>query len=125
MPDPLHLLVVDDEPDSEALFAQHFRRERKEGVLRLSFARSGEAALARILDGERPDCLLILSDIHMPGMNGLELLRSVKSGMPELRVLMVVMKDNDSECRAREYGADECVSMPIDFGELRQKVFSK
>jgi CheY-like chemotaxis protein len=73
-------------------------------------------------EGARPDCLLILSDIHMPGMNGLELLRNVKREAPKLRVLMITMPDDESECRAREHGADDCISKPIDFVNLRQKV---
>ena len=125
MRDPLHLLVVDDEPDIEALFAQFFKRERKDGSLRMSFAHSGEEALVRLRDGARPDCVLILSDIHMPGMNGLELLRRVKDEQLGLRVLMVALPGDESECRAREYGADDCVSKPINFDELRRKVFGQ
>ncbi len=125
MVDPLHLLVVDDEPDIETLFAQRFRRERKDGTLRMSFAHSSEDALVRLRDGARPDCVLILSDIHMPGMNGLELLRRMKDEQPEMRVLMIAMPGDESECRAREYGADDCVSKPLDFDDLRRKVFEQ
>jgi CheY-like chemotaxis protein len=125
MPEPLHLLVVDDEPDIEALFAQRFKRERKDGSLRMSFAHSGEEALVRLHEDARPDCVLILSDIHMPGMNGLELLRRVKSEEPEMRVLMIALPGEESECRAREYGADDCVTKPLDFDDLRRKVFEQ
>jgi CheY-like chemotaxis protein len=122
MPDPLHLLIVDDQPDSEALFNQQFRRERKRGELHMRFARSGEEALAAA--GERePQCALILSDIHMAGMNGLELLQRLKRDHPAVRVVMLTMSNDTSEERARELGADACVTKPIDFTELRRKVF--
>jgi CheY-like chemotaxis protein len=125
MAEPLRLLVVDDDHDSEALFAQRFRRERRDGSLELSFAHSSEDALLRLNAGAKPDCVLILSDIHMPGINGLELLRRVKSEEPGLRVLMIAMSGDESECRAREYGADDCISKPIDFDDLRRKVFDQ
>lgn len=122
MPEPLDLLIVDDEPDSEALFAQQFRRERKSGAMRMRFAQSGEDAMAAV-GAAAPDCVLILSDIHMPGMNGLELLREVKRVSPDLRVVMLAMPGDGSEARARELGADDCVTKPIDFDDLRRKVF--
>jgi CheY-like chemotaxis protein len=125
MAEPLHLLVVDDDKDSETLFAQQFRRERRDGALELSFALSAEEALQQLHDGALPDCVLILSDIHMPGMNGLELLRRVKAERPGLRVLMISLAGEENECLARAYGADDCVTKPLDFGELKRKVFEQ
>ncbi len=122
MPEPLDLLIVDDEPDTEALFTQQFRHERKSGALTMRFARSADAALAA-MDERTPDCVLILSDIHMPGMNGLELLRRVKRQHPGLRVLMLATPGDESEEQVTSLGADGCVAKPIDFAELRQKVF--
>jgi CheY-like chemotaxis protein len=70
----LLVLVVDDEPDVEVLFRQHFRRDLRAGRFIMEFAQSGRAALERITDAEAASLILVLSDINMPGMSGLELL---------------------------------------------------
>ena len=83
------ILVVDDEPDVAELFRQHFRHEVRQGLYVLHFAHSGETALAMLGDGIRSDLIVILSDINMPGMDGLTLLGEIKRRWPELTVMMV------------------------------------
>ena len=84
------ILVVDDEPDVAELFRQQFRREVRQGFYVLHFAESGEAALAMLGDGIRPQLIVILSDINMPGMDGLTLLGEIKRQWPELRRKSIV-----------------------------------
>ena len=83
------ILVVDDEPDVAEMFRQRFRREARQGTYVLHFAYSGEEALKKIAAGIEPQLIVILSDINMPIMDGLELLREVKTRRPDLRVMMV------------------------------------
>lgn len=117
----LKVLVVDDERDVESLFKQRFRRELKNGQLDLRFAFSGEEAL-NVLDGDAiTDYVLVLSDINMPGMSGLDLLRHVKAQYPTLRVVMISAYGNDVNHRkAIEYGADGYLVKPIDFRALKR-----
>ena len=117
------ILVVDDEPDVADLFRQRFRREARQGTYVLHFAASGEEALDR-LEGEiEPQLIVILSDINMPGMDGLELLRAVKRRRPELPVMMVTAYgDDERRRRAREYGAFEFVTKPVDFEALKEQL---
>jgi CheY-like chemotaxis protein len=114
------ILIVDDEPDVADLFRQRFRREARQGTYVLHFAGSGEEALDKLSDGFRPELVVILSDINMPGMDGLELLREVKQRRPELPVMMVTAYgDEDRRRRAAEYGAFEFVTKPVDFDLLK------
>src|SRR5256885_1461190 len=83
------ILVVDDEPDVAELFRQRFRREARQGTYVMHFAASGEDALAKLDNGIRPELIVILSDINMPGMDGLALLREIKERWAELPVMMV------------------------------------
>src|SRR6266481_9869932 len=83
------IVVVDDEPDVAELFRQRFRREARQGTYVMHFAASGEDALAKLDNGIRPELIVILSDINMPGMDGLALLREIKERWAELPVMMV------------------------------------
>ena len=117
------ILVVDDEPDVPDLFRQRFRREARAGTYVLHFAASGEEALGQLADGVEPELIVILSDINMPGMDGLELLRQVKQRRPELPVMMVTAYgDNERRRRATEYGAMEFVTKPVDFDRLKEQL---
>jgi DNA-binding NtrC family response regulator len=119
------VLVVDDEPDVEPLFRQQFRREMREGLYRLDFARSGEAAL-NMLDGRVGDeIILLVSDINMPGMSGLDLLPIVKTRRPDLPVFMIsAYGDVDTVSKARERGADGFLAKPVDFPKLRRDIIA-
>jgi CheY-like chemotaxis protein len=116
----LLILVVDDEPDVQELFRQQFRRELREGRFVMEFAHSAAAALSRIENERDAALILILSDINMPGMTGLELLPKVKSMRPEVPVVMITAY-GDAETRRMEF--DGCglgfVTTPIDFIVLK------
>ena len=123
MAEPLKALVVDDEPDVKFLFTQRFRRETRKGLVDLRFAHSGEEAL-EILRSRTLDVVLVLSDINMPGMTGLELLRVVKAEFPNLRVLMVTAYDDAAlQEEAFTNGAEGYLTKPLDFTELKREVF--
>jgi CheY-like chemotaxis protein len=117
------ILIVDDEPDVADLFRQRFRRETRAGAYVLHFAASGEEALDRLSDEIEPQLIVILSDINMPGMDGLELLRVVKERRPELPVMMVTAYgDDERRRRAAEYSAMEFVTKPVDFDVLKTQL---
>jgi CheY-like chemotaxis protein len=117
------ILVVDDEADVAELFRQHFRREVRQGRYVMHFAQSAEEALAKLDGGIRPELIVILSDINMPGMDGLGLLRKVKEQRAELPVIMVTAYGDDERRRkASEYGAKEFVTKPVDFQLLKRQL---
>ena len=117
------ILVVDDEPDVAELFRQRFRHEVRQGLYVLHFAHSGDAALAMLGDGIRPELIVILSDINMPGMDGLTLLGEIKRRWPELRVIMVTAYGDDERRRlAGERGAADFLAKPVDFEFLKQQL---
>jgi CheY-like chemotaxis protein len=117
------ILVVDDEPDVPELFRQRFRREARQGTYVLHFAASGEEALDQLAGGVEPELIVILSDINMPGMDGLELLRAVKQQRPELPVMMVTAYGDDGRRRrAAAYGAVEFLTKPVDFDRLKEQL---
>ena len=119
------ILIVDDEPDVSELFRQRFRREIREGTYVLHFAGSGEEALDRLGQGIEPQLIVILSDINMPGMDGLTLLREIKTRRPELPVMMVTAYGDDERRRvAGEYGAAEFINKPVDFELLKKQLES-
>jgi CheY-like chemotaxis protein len=116
------ILIVDDEPDIADLFRQRFRREVRQGQYVLHFADSGEEALRRLAE-IHPELIVILSDINMPGMDGLELLREVRRLRPELPVLMVTAYGDDQRRqRADELGAADFLTKPVDFDQLKQQL---
>jgi DNA-binding NtrC family response regulator len=115
------ILVVDDEPDMAELFRQRFRREVRQGQYVMHFAASAEEALGKLDDGVRPE--LVLSDINMPGMDGLGLLQEVKRRHAELPVIMVTAYGDDERRRAAtEYGAADFVTKPVDFDLLKRQL---
>jgi CheY-like chemotaxis protein len=117
------ILVVDDEADVEELFRQQFRREVRQGQYVMHFAQSAEEALGKLGDGIRPELIVILSDINMPGMDGLGLLRKVKEQRADLPVIMVTAYGDDERRRkASEYGATEFVTKPVDFPLLKRQL---
>ncbi len=117
------VLVVDDEPDIEELFRQQFRRDLKSGRFAMEFALSAPAAL-EFMEGARDvSIILLLSDINMPGMSGLDLLKRVKAARPDLPVIMITAYGDDATRRqAAADGAAGLVPKPIDFRELRNEV---
>jgi CheY-like chemotaxis protein len=116
------ILIVDDEPDLPDLFRQRFRREVRHGQYVLHFAASGEEGLRRLVEFG-PELIVILSDINMPGMDGLELLREIKQRRPELAVVMVTAYGDDERRRtAAELGAAAFLAKPVDFDQLKQHV---
>lgn len=117
------ILVVDDEPDVAELFRQRFRREARQGTYVMHFAGSGEAALEKLADGIEPTLIVILSDINMPGMDGLALLREIKQRRPDLPVMMVTAYgDDERRRRASELGAFEFITKPVDFDKLKAQL---
>ena len=119
----LLILVVDDEPDVEALFRQHFRRDLRDGRFAMEFAQSAPAALQCISDAGAASLILILSDINMPGMSGLELLPKAKAVRPDVPIIMITAYgDADTKRKALESGADALFTKPIDFGMLRSEI---
>ncbi len=117
------ILVVDDETDMEELFRQQFRRDLKAGRFTMAFALSGPDALAAIAVAPSPDLILLLSDINMPGMSGLELLPKVKAMYPDLPVVMITAYgDAETRRKAVECGAEALMSKPIDFVALRADI---
>ena len=122
----LLILVVDDEPDVEALFRQQFRRDLRAGRFTMDFAQSGDIALTRISEAGEQSLILILSDINMPGMSGLELLPKAKAIRPDVPIIMITAYgDAETKRRALDGGAEALLTKPIDFGTLRGKIDSR
>ena len=119
----LLILVVDDEPDVEMLFRQQFRRDLRSGRFVMEFAQSAPEALQRIGDAQGVSLILILSDINMPGMTGLELLPKAKAMRPDVPVIMITAYgDEDTKRAALERGAENLLTKPIDFAALRSEI---
>jgi CheY-like chemotaxis protein len=119
----LLILVVDDEADVEVLFRQQFRRDLRAGRFRMDFAQSAPIALQRIADAAGVSLILILSDINMPGMNGLELLPKAKTLRSDVPVIMITAYgDAETKRNAFENGAEALLTKPIDFAELRNEI---
>ena len=117
------ILVVDDETDVAELFRQRFRREARQGTYVLHFAQSADQALELLDDEIEPELLAVLSDINMPGVDGLQLLGEIKQRFPELPVMMVTAYgDDERRRRANELGATEFITKPVDFEHLKQQL---
>ena len=120
----MKILVVDDEKDTRVLFEQRFRKLIRSGELAFDFAYSGEEALA-YLSEHNLETVLILSDINMPGMSGLELLKRIKTNFvpPSRRVMMITAySDTDNYKEAMSLGADDFLTKPLDFNLLKEKL---
>jgi CheY-like chemotaxis protein len=116
-------LVVDDEPNVADLFRQHFRREARQDTYVLHFADSGEAALERLAGEIEPQLIVILSDINMPGMDGLQLLGEINQRFPDLPVMMITAYgDDERRRRADDLGASEFLTKPVDFDHLKAQL---
>jgi len=117
------VLVVDDEPDVEALFRQQFRRELRAERFVLDFAASASEALRRVANATEQAPALVFSDINMPGMTGLEMLPRMKEMRPDVPVIMITAYgDDDTKSKAIESGAEGLLAKPIDFALLREQI---
>ena len=117
------ILVVDDEPDVAELFRQRFRRETRQGTYVLHYAASGAEALHRLSGEIEPTLVAVLSDINMPGMDGLQLLGEIKHRFPDLPVMMVTAYGDDERRRqAAVYGAADFLAKPVDFEHLKAQL---
>jgi CheY-like chemotaxis protein len=122
----LLIIVVDDESDVEMLFRQQFRRDLRSGRLTMEFAQSAASALQRISDAADASLILILSDINMPGMSGLELLPKAKALRPDVPVIMIsAYGDDQTKRKALAGGAEALLTKPIDFVALRSEIDSR
>jgi len=120
----MKILVVDDEKDMETLFQQRFRKEIRDQEVQFAFASSGEEAL-RYLSQLQHEAVLILSDINMPGMSGLELLRHIKEkyeNPPPVVMMITAYGDTENYNQAMQLGADEFLTKPVDFNLLKEKL---
>ena len=118
------ILVVDDETDVQPLFEQRFRKEIRNGWVTFAFANSGEEAL-KYLDGHDREAVLILSDINMPGMSGIELLKTIKQhhySPPPVVMMITAYGDEENYTTAIKMGADDFLTKPLDFTLLKEKL---
>ena len=119
----MNVMVVDDEKDVELLFRQYFRKEMHQKRIEFVFAFSGEDALRQLRAmSQPPEIVVILSDINMPGMNGLELLQHVKREFPSIKVSMITAYSNQYYEAAMDYGAENYFTKPLDFNALKQEM---
>ena len=122
----MKIMVVDDEPDVEILFKQRFRKEIKSGKIQIDFALSAKEALRYLNCQESHDFVLILSDINMPGMSGLQLLKIIKQKFPDLKVFIITAYGDEANHRlAIEYGADDYLNKPVAFDKLKEKILTE
>jgi CheY-like chemotaxis protein len=121
----IKIFIVDDEPDVELMFRQKFRNEIKTGEFSLMFALSAEQALAFMGNLEPFDIILVLSDINMPGMNGLELLKRIRKLYPDLKVFMIsAYGDQHNKDEASRLGATDFITKPVDFPLLKERILN-
>jgi CheY-like chemotaxis protein len=120
----MKIMVIDDEEDVQILFKQQFRKELKSGTVEFQFAFSGESALDYLEKGGSLNITQILSDINMPGMTGIELLKKIKEQYSHLKVSMITAyADEHNFQEARKHGCDDYFTKPIDFVKIKQKIF--
>lgn len=121
----MEIIVVDDEQDIKLLFEQQFRREIKNNQIQLHFAFSAEEAL-QYVQRQLNSCIsLILADINMPDMSGLEMLKIIKTISPNSKVFMITAYNDESHyITAKEYGADDYITKPIAFNTLKTKILN-
>ncbi len=120
----MKILVVDDERDVQTLFEQRFRKEIKSGEMKFAFAYSGEEAL-QFMEAHNQEAVLILSDINMPGMSGLELLKHIKEEFespPPFVMMITAYGDDENYNNAMKLGADDFLTKPLDFTKLKDKL---
>ncbi|MFN8355287.1 MAG: response regulator [Spirosomataceae bacterium] len=120
----MKILVVDDELDVRTLFEQRFRREIRAGEYDMAFAHSGEEALAYLSEHDS-EVIMILSDINMPGMTGIELLRRIRANHPSpppVVMMITAYGDEENHRQATQYGANDFLNKPIDFNNLKEKL---
>jgi CheY-like chemotaxis protein len=123
----MNVLVVDDEKDMEMLFEQRFRKEIRDGQIHFAFANSGEEALT-YMSKHNHEAVLILSDINMPGMSGLELLKHIKQkyeAPPPVVMMITAYGDDENYNQAMKLGADDFLTKPLDFNVLKEKLKPK
>ena len=121
----MKVMIVDDEKDVMSLFNQKFRKERRAGKIDFHFAFSGEEAIKYLQQETNIEITLILSDINMPGMNGLQLLKRIKETFSHIKVFMITAySDPENYETAIKLGADDYISKPIDFDKLKEKILS-
>lgn len=119
----MKLIVVDDEQDVQILFKQKFRKEIKSGEMNIYFAFNGHSALELVEKLEHPEGYLVLTDINMPEMNGIELLEKIKNKYPKLKVVMITAYGDEHNFNmAKELGADEYFTKPLEFDSLKTKI---
>ncbi len=120
----IKIMVVDDERDIEPLFRQRFRKEMRDGLIDFHFAFSGEEAIEYLKNAQPTDVVMILSDINMPGISGIELLRVLKDDFSHLKVFMITAYDDKEKYeQAINLGADDYLLKPIDFDKLKTEIF--
>src|SRR6187455_2789535 len=120
----MKILVVDDEHDIQTLFQLKFRKEIRNNEIEFAFAFSGEEAIG-YLNSLKHEAVLILSDINMPGMSGLELLRIIKKKFltpPPVVMMITAYGDAENLRMAKQLGADDFLTKPVNFIELKQKL---
>ncbi|MEO8117383.1 MAG: response regulator [Bacteroidota bacterium] len=123
----MKILVVDDEHDVKTLFEQRFRKEIKNGEIQFAFAFSGEEAI-EFMNANEHEAVLILSDINMPGMSGLELLKHIKEKFekpPPIVMMITAYGDKENYNEAMKLGADDFLTKPVDFITLKEKLKTK
>jgi len=121
----MKIMIVDDERDVEVLFRQQFRKEVRDGLVELCYAFSGEDALSYLRSLSPPDVVCILSDINMPGITGLELLKLVKEQFPQIRVSMITAYGDETNFKtAMSTGAEHYFTKPIDFPRIKKDLLN-